>query len=242
MITKPLLIHQGWSHTNGEDMYDNVSIGSTKEAQRGGKLDQKPMKMKENSENGIIGSSDNGKMTDTDDEQGWTKIKTNGSRKPKMKNNEQPIIDSIITTIDIKTKKVKNGTMEVKIESPVRSNRCNIPDTTERDADDKSADITKQLMNQEPPAEEEEEEEEEENEDEDKEEEEDEVKKIEPPTRTTRSTITDGIEFELNSRNQNEQRLTPPRIEDKEEEKKQEEDKEDNEEDKEERYLSLIHI
>ncbi|OEU19894.1 hypothetical protein FRACYDRAFT_235957 [Fragilariopsis cylindrus CCMP1102] len=100
-------------------MYDNVSIGSTKEAQRGGKLDQKPMKMKENSENGIIGSSDNGKMTDTDDEQGWTKIKTNGSRKPKMKNNEQPIIDSIITTIDIKTKKVKNGTMEVKIESPV---------------------------------------------------------------------------------------------------------------------------
>ena len=108
MITKPLLIRQGWSHTNGEDMYDNVSIGSTKEAQSGGKLDQKPMKLKENSENGIIGSSDNGKMTDTD-EQGWTKIKTNGSRKPKMKNNEQPIIDSIITTIDIETKKVKDG-------------------------------------------------------------------------------------------------------------------------------------
>ena len=125
MITKQVLIQHGWSHTNGEDMYDNVSIESTKEARSGDKLDQKSMKLKENSKNGIIGISDN----ELTEEQGWTTIKTNGSRKPKTKNKEEPFIDSIITTINIETKKVKNGAMEVKIESPIRINRCNIPDT-----------------------------------------------------------------------------------------------------------------
>ena len=202
MITKMTILHQGWSHDNGEDKYDNVSIGSTKATETGKNLDQKSRKTKEKTQNGIIGSSDNVEMTDND-EHGWTKIKTNGSRKPKMKSTEQPIIDSIIATINVETKTVKNGSLEVKIASPVRRNRCIIPDKTERE-DETAYDITMQLTKQAPTTEEEEEDEEEEE------------KKIESPTRQIRRTTTDGIEsdnaieFELNSRNQCEQRLLPP--------------------------------
>ena len=138
MITKPVLIHHGWSHTNGEDMYDNISIGSTKETENGKNLVQKSLKMKENTQDGMIGSKNNGKMTNNDDEQGWTTIEANGRRKPKTTTMERPIIDSIITTINVETTTV-HGAMEVRIESPVRSNRCIIPDKTESDDDDKSA-------------------------------------------------------------------------------------------------------
>ncbi|OEU06122.1 hypothetical protein FRACYDRAFT_256355 [Fragilariopsis cylindrus CCMP1102] len=222
--------------TMEEDMYDNISIGSTKEARSGDKLDQKSMKLKTNSENGIIGISD----TDTDtDEQGWTTINASGGRKPKTTTMERAIIDSIITTINVATKTVKNGAIEVRIESPVRNNRCIIPD-------DASYNMTKQLMKQVPTTEEEEEEEEGEDKNEEEEEEEEEKNRMDvnrnndtkkKKNENNRRNTANGIEIELdlNRQNHSEQRLTPPRIE----EKKQEDDKEDKEEDKEERIVTM---
>ena len=216
MITKPVLIHHGWSHTNGEDMYDNISIGSTKEARSGDKLDQKSMKLKKNSENGIIGIS--GTDTDTD-VQGWTTIKANGRRKPKTTTMERPIIDSIITTIDVETMTVQDGVMEVRIESPERRNRCIIPDTTERE-DETAYEITKQPMEQEEEEEKEEEDDEEEDEDEEEEKKQKDVNRNDNKKNdNNRCTTTDGIVFELNKQNQ--QRLLPPgTIEDNAEKKK----------------------
>jgi hypothetical protein len=100
------------------------------------------------------------------DGQGWTTIEANRSRKPKSKNSKQATIDSIITSINIELITVKNGATEARIASPVRENRCTIPDESgsTRTIEFKPTKNRKQQL---APPEEEEEEEEEESQDQD---------------------------------------------------------------------------
>jgi hypothetical protein len=125
MIVKTNLLHPGWSCGNGNDQYDNESIGSTKSVFSLERLVENSKKKEKNDKEIFISSSynDNGK-------QGCTAIEANGSRKTKTKNREQTIIDSIISSINIELKIVKNGAPEAKIESPVRKSRCTIPNSS----------------------------------------------------------------------------------------------------------------
>jgi hypothetical protein len=58
-----------------------------------------------------------------------TTIDANSKSKPKSTNSELKTIDSIISSIDIEFNIDTNGTLEAKIDSPVRKNCCTIPDT-----------------------------------------------------------------------------------------------------------------
>jgi hypothetical protein len=77
-----------------------------------------------------MGSRDNGEHTD---EQGWTTIEANGSRKPKTNNREHTFIDSIISSINIETTTVTKGAPEARMESPTRERRCTLPDRIDSD-------------------------------------------------------------------------------------------------------------
>ena len=57
------------------------------------------------------------------DEEGWTAIDVNGNRKPKMMNNKQPIMESIISTINIEKTVVKKEAAKAVMELPTRENR-----------------------------------------------------------------------------------------------------------------------
>jgi hypothetical protein len=78
----------------------------------------------QNDHNGQVCSNNNKHH----DEKGWTTIEANSNRKPKSENSNQISIDSIITTINVDFNKVAKGAPEAKIVSPIRENRCIIPD------------------------------------------------------------------------------------------------------------------
>jgi hypothetical protein len=61
-------------------------------------------------------------------DQGWTTIDANSKRKPKSMASSNTIIDSIISSTNIECNIDTNGTIEAKIDSPVRNNRCTVPD------------------------------------------------------------------------------------------------------------------
>jgi hypothetical protein len=61
-------------------------------------------------------------------DQEWTTIDANSKRKPKAKTSNTTAIDSIISTINTEFNIDINGTLEAKIDSAVRENRCIVPD------------------------------------------------------------------------------------------------------------------
>ena len=125
MVIKDTLLHSGWSYGNGDDQYDNESVGSTKNVFETKKFAGKSKENRRNNHEGKMCSSNNKERTD---EQGWTTIETNRRRKPKSEITNQSI-DSIIATINVDINKFLKGAPEAKIDSPVRENRCTIADT-----------------------------------------------------------------------------------------------------------------
>jgi hypothetical protein len=128
MVIKTTLIHTGWSYGKGDDQYDNGSVGSNKEVFILEKVKNSKRKKEKGQDTKIIGSR-YGKHTD---DQGWTTIEANKSRKPKTKDKQSTVIDSIISSIDIELKLVKNGAPGARVESPTRVNRCTVPDGIQR--------------------------------------------------------------------------------------------------------------
>jgi hypothetical protein len=120
MIIKTTLLHPGWSHSKSDGQYNNESLGSTKAAFSLEKSVKNSKKKEKNDQIFFIYSSN--------DDQGWTTIEANGSRKPKTKSKEQPIIDSIISSINIEVNTKQNGAPAARIESPARESRYTIPD------------------------------------------------------------------------------------------------------------------
>jgi hypothetical protein len=127
MVIKTPRPYSGWSYSNGDDQYDNDSLGSTQNAKIPRKLVKISTKTDQNEQVVVMCSNYNSKHTD---DQGWTTIDANSNRKPKSETNQHSTIDSIITSIDIDLEIIKNGSTEAKIDSPVRENRCTIPDAT----------------------------------------------------------------------------------------------------------------
>jgi hypothetical protein len=129
MVIKLTFVHSGRSYGNGDDQYDNESLGSTRTVFTSEKLMKNSSSNKKNEKVEIIGSRNKDKHIE---EHGWTKIGTNSNRKPKTKNEKQTSIDSIITTININPRIVKQGAPEAQIDSPIRYNRCTLPDKTNK--------------------------------------------------------------------------------------------------------------
>ena len=125
MVIKETILHSGWSYGNGDDQYDNESLGSTRTVLILEKLMENSSSNKKNEKHDIIGSRNKDKHTE---EYGWTTIGINSSRKPKTKNEMPTPIDSVITTININPKIVKKGAPEAQIDSPIRNNRCTLSD------------------------------------------------------------------------------------------------------------------
>jgi hypothetical protein len=121
-----MLLHSGWSYGKGDDQYGNESIGSTRTVFNLEKLVENSSRNKKNEYDEKMCSRQEGKHTD---EQGWTTIEAK-KRKPNSKTSNKTTIDSIISTINIEFNIDKNGTLEATIDSPIRKNRCIIPDTT----------------------------------------------------------------------------------------------------------------
>jgi hypothetical protein len=126
MVIKDTILHSGWSYGNGDDQYDNESVGSTKNAIETEKFAGKTKENRRNKHEGKMCSSNNKEQTD---ELGWTTVSADSNRKPKTKNINQSYIDSIIATINVDINKFLKGAPEAKIDSPVRNNRCTIADT-----------------------------------------------------------------------------------------------------------------
>jgi hypothetical protein len=124
MVFKTTLIHCGWSYGNGDDQYDNESLGSTKNVVNLKKFVENPLNNKKNEHDEKMCSKQEGKHTN---EQGWTTIEAN-KRKPKSKISNKITIDSIISTINIECNIDPNGSLEATINSPIRENRCIVPD------------------------------------------------------------------------------------------------------------------
>jgi hypothetical protein len=126
MVIKDTLLHYGWSYGNGDDQYDNESVGSTKKVIEKEKFAGKSKENRQNKNEGKMCSSNNKEHTD---DQGWTTISADSKRKPKTMTINQSYIDSIIATINVDINKFLKGAPEAKIDSPVRKNRCTIADT-----------------------------------------------------------------------------------------------------------------
>jgi hypothetical protein len=126
MVIKDTVLHSGWSYGNGDDQYDNESLGSTKNVFETEKFAGKSKENRRNTHEGKMCSSNNKEHTD---EQGWTTIETNRRRKPNPKTINQSI-DSIIATINVDINQFLKGAPEAKIDSPIRENRCTIADTS----------------------------------------------------------------------------------------------------------------
>jgi hypothetical protein len=126
MVIKDTLLHSGWSYGNGDDQYDNESVGSTKNVFETEKSAGKSTKNRQNKNEGKMCSSNNKEHTD---DQGWTTISADSNRKPKTMTINQSYIDSIIATINVDVNKFLKGAPEAKIDSPIRNNRCTIADT-----------------------------------------------------------------------------------------------------------------
>jgi hypothetical protein len=124
MVIKETILHSGWSYGNGDDQYDNESLGSTKTVVKTKKFVENSMSNKKNEYDEKMCSRQDDKHTN---EQGWTTIDAN-KRKPKNKTSNNITLDSIISTIDIEFNIDTNGTLEATIDSPIRENRCVVPD------------------------------------------------------------------------------------------------------------------
>jgi hypothetical protein len=132
MVIKTPIIQCGWSYGNGDDQYDNESVGSTKPAIN---PEKKARKLKKHSQNEKPKKMCNKQYDKHTNDQGWTTIEAKDKRKPKLTISKHTIIDSIISSIDIEFNIDKNGTLEATIDSPVRENRCTIPDTKDNKKD-----------------------------------------------------------------------------------------------------------
>jgi len=119
MVIKETILHSGWSYGNGDDQYDNESLGSTKTVVKTKKFVENSMSNKKNEYDEKMCSRQDDKHTN---EQGWTTIDAN-KRKPKSKTSNNITLDSIISTIDIEFNIDMNGTLEATIDSPIRENR-----------------------------------------------------------------------------------------------------------------------
>ena len=126
MVIKDTFLHSGWSYGNGDDQYDNESVGSTKKVTETEKFAGKSKENRQNKNEGKMCSSNNKEHTD---DQGWTTISADSKRKPKTMTINQSYIDSIIATINVDVNKFLKGAPEAKIDSPIRNNRCTIADT-----------------------------------------------------------------------------------------------------------------
>jgi hypothetical protein len=124
MVIKETILHSGWSYGNGDDQYDNESLGSTRTVVKKKKLVENSTSNKKNEYDEKMCSRQDDKHTN---EQGWTTIEAN-KRKPKSKTSNNITLDSIISTIDIEFNIDTNGTLEATIDSPIRENRCVVPD------------------------------------------------------------------------------------------------------------------
>jgi hypothetical protein len=131
MVIKDNLLHTGWSYGNGDDQYDNESIGSTKTAVELKKSMENTRKNKKNEQEKLMGNNNSSIYTN---EQGWTTIEvnSNSNRKPKSKISKQSSVDSIISTINVDFNILRKGAPEAKIDSPLRENRCTVPDGRNR--------------------------------------------------------------------------------------------------------------
>jgi hypothetical protein len=125
MVIKETILHSGWSYGNGDDQYDNESLGSTRTVFISEKLMENSSSNNKNQKIELIGSRNKDKHTE---EYGWTKIGINSNRKPKTKNETPTPIDSVIATININPEMVQKGAPKAQIDSPIRNNRCTISD------------------------------------------------------------------------------------------------------------------
>jgi hypothetical protein len=127
MVIKSTFVHSGWSYGKGDDQYDNESIGSTRTVVYLEKLMENSSRNKKNGTVGIMCSRNNDKHKHTNEE-GWTTVDAQSNRKPKTTNNKQALFESIISTINMDLTTVKKGAPEAKIDSPMRENRCTLPE------------------------------------------------------------------------------------------------------------------
>jgi hypothetical protein len=125
MVIKANLLHSGWSYGNGDDQYDNESLGSTRKVFTLKKSTKNLSRNRKNEQVGIMCSRNKEEHTD---EHGWTTIDSNSSCKPKKRNSKQTQIKSIISTIDIETKTNKKGAPEKQIDSTTRKIVCSLPE------------------------------------------------------------------------------------------------------------------
>jgi hypothetical protein len=128
MVIKTTFVHTGWSYGKGDDQYDNESLGSTETAVNLEKSVKISMRNKKNEHDVKMCSRQEDKNKNKNiNDQGWTTIEAN-KRKPKSVASNNTSIDSIISSINIECNIDTNGTIEAKINSPIRNNRCTIPD------------------------------------------------------------------------------------------------------------------
>jgi hypothetical protein len=129
MVIKTTFVHTGWSYCKGDDQYDNESLGSTETAVNLEKSVKISMRNKKNEHDIKMCSRQEDKNKNKNiNDQGWTTIDANSKRKPKSMASNNTTIDSIISSINIECNIDTNGTIEAKINSPIRNNRCTIPD------------------------------------------------------------------------------------------------------------------
>jgi hypothetical protein len=126
MVIKSTSVLRGWSYSNGDDQFDNESIGSPETVVKLEKSMEKSSRNKKNEHDEKMCSRRQEEQLTND--QGWTIIDTNSKRKPKSKTSNKTTIGSIISTIDVEFNIDRNGTLEATIDSPVRKNVCTVPD------------------------------------------------------------------------------------------------------------------
>jgi hypothetical protein len=129
IVLKTAIIQYGWSYSKGDDQYDNESLGSTETAVNLEKSVKISVRNKKNEHEVKMCSKQEDKNKNKNiNDQGWTTIDANSKRKPKYMASSNTTIDPIISYINIECNIDTNGTIKAKIDSPVRNNRCTIPD------------------------------------------------------------------------------------------------------------------
>jgi hypothetical protein len=125
MVIKATVTHSGWSYGNGDDQYDNESLGSTKTAVKLEKPMENSCRNKKNEyEVKMCSRQDDKNMNKNTNDQGWTTIDKKSNHKHNSTNNKSTTSDSIISSIDIEFNIDMNGTLEATIDSPTRKNGC----------------------------------------------------------------------------------------------------------------------
>jgi hypothetical protein len=128
MVIKSIFVHSGWSYGEGDDQYDNESLGSTRKVFTLKKSMENSSRNKKNEYDAKMCSRQEEEEEKHTKDQGWTTIDTNSNRKPKSRTNNNTTIDSIISSIDVEFNIDKNGTLEASIDSPIQENRCIVSD------------------------------------------------------------------------------------------------------------------